>query len=169
MRIVFLSHGQNLGGAERCLVEAVRGLMSKGHDVGVIVPSEGDLAPVLRAHGASVFVIASRWWVHNASKGLAWPLRVRYTASHFQAAFQIARVVRGFKSEVVITNSMTVATGALAAKLCGIPHGWYIHEFGERDHELRFDLGARFCFWYIDRMSAKVIVNSKAVYQYIEY
>lgn len=167
MRLIFLSHGNNLNGAERCLAEAVRGLTHEGHEVGVVVPSEGDLAPVLRGFGATVVIVPHRWWVHDDGRTeLTWRQKAKNSADHFVDANKITRVIRGMNAQILITNTITIPTGALAAKFCGIPHIWYFHEFGEKDHNLVFDLGRRFSFWFINHTSAKVIVNSNSVYRY---
>jgi glycosyltransferase involved in cell wall biosynthesis len=75
-------------------------------------------------------------------------------------------MIRGIDPQILITNTITIPTGALVAKLCRIPHIWYFHEFGEKDHNLVFDLGPRFSFWFINHTSVEIIVNSKSVYQY---
>jgi glycosyltransferase involved in cell wall biosynthesis len=168
MRIIFLSHGNNLNGAERCLAEAVRGLTQEGHDVGVVVPSEGDLAPVLRGFGAAVVIVPHRWWVHHGRTQLTWRQKAKNTAHYFVAANRIRRVIRGMNSQILITNTIAIPTGALAAKLCRIPHIWYLHEFGKKDHNFVFDLETRFSFWFINHTSAKVIVNSKSVFSYFQ-
>jgi glycosyltransferase involved in cell wall biosynthesis len=168
MRLIFLSHGNTLNGAERCLAEAVRGLTHEGHDVGVVVPSEGDLAPVLRGFGATVVVVPHRWWVHHGGTQLTWRQKAKNSAHHFVDANRIRRVIRRMNSQILITNTITIPTGALAAKFCRIPHIWYLHEFGEKDHNFVFDFGPRFSLWFINHTSAKVIVNSKSVYRFFQ-
>jgi glycosyltransferase involved in cell wall biosynthesis len=168
MRLIFLSHGNNLNGAERCLAEAVRGLTHEGHDVGVVLPSEGDLAPVLRGFGATVVIVPHRWWVHHGRTQLTWRQKATNSAHHFVDANRIWRVIREMNPQILITNTITIPTGALTAKFCRIPHIWYLHEFGEKDHNLVFDLGPRFSFWFINHTSAKVIVNSESVYRFFQ-
>lgn len=168
MRLVFLSHGDNLNGAERCLAEAVWGLTQEGHDVGVVVPSEGDLAPVLRDSGATVVILPHRWWVHDGRTQPTWREKAERFAHHFVDANRLRRVIRGMNPQILISNTITIPAGALAAKICRIPHIWYVHEFGEKDHNLVFDLGPRFSFWFINHMSTKVIVNSKSVYNFAQ-
>ena len=146
MRIIFLSHGNNLNGAERCLAEAVRGLTHEGHDVGVVVPSDGDLAPVLRDFGATVVIVPHRWWVHHSHTQLTWRQKAKNTAHYFVDANRIRRVIRGMNPQILITNTIAIPTGSLAAKFCRIPHIWYLHEFGEKDHNFVFDLESRFVF-----------------------
>jgi glycosyltransferase involved in cell wall biosynthesis len=65
--------------------------------------------------------------------------------------------------DLIVTNTLTVPAGALAAKWLCVPHIWYIHEFGREDHDLLFDLGNSTTAFLIDKLSNKVIVNSYAV------
>jgi glycosyltransferase involved in cell wall biosynthesis len=64
---------------------------------------------------------------------------------------------------MVLTNTMTIPSHAVAAKLLGIPHYWMVHEFGRDDHGLRFLLGYRRTIRLIRQLSESVICNSQAV------
>jgi hypothetical protein len=122
MRLIFLSHANNLNGAERCFAEAVRGLTHEGRDVGVLAPSEGQLAPVLRDFGATVVIVPHRWWVHDGRKQLTWRQKAENSAHHFVDTCKMTRIIRRMNPQVLITNTITIPTGALAAKFCRIPH-----------------------------------------------
>ncbi len=78
------------------------------------------------------------------------------------------RLIGSFEPDVVITNTITVPSGALAAKLGNTPHVWYVHEFGDKDHNLVFDHGKRASFWLINKLSDRVIVNSRPVCRYVQ-
>ena len=64
---------------------------------------------------------------------------------------------------MVLTNTIVLPVGALAATLLRVPHVWWIHEFGEEDHGIRFDMGIRCSTWFMGRTSIMVLVNSAAV------
>jgi glycosyltransferase involved in cell wall biosynthesis len=76
------------------------------------------------------------------------------------------QVARTTGAEIFVSNTMTVPTGALAARALRIPHAWFLHEFGHQDH-LRFLLGRRLTFAAIDRLSDVVIVNSPALKEFV--
>ncbi len=61
------------------------------------------------------------------------------------------------------TNTTTVSVGAVAAKFLGIPHVWWIHEFGYEDQGLAYDLGTSISLMLINRLSAICVANSHAV------
>jgi glycosyltransferase involved in cell wall biosynthesis len=53
--------------------------------------------------------------------------------------------------------------GAIAAKIMGKPHFWFIHEFGEEDQHFRLSLPTPKAYRFMAFLSRKIIVNSKAV------
>jgi len=159
MKIVWLSHSEGLAaGAELCLWEGTRGLVSSGHDLHVIAPARGRLAERLTDSNVPVTVIPYRWWMHSR---LRLPLKRLY--QNVVAAKRIAELFRQLRPDVAISNTLTIPSGAWAARQAGIPHVWYIHEFGREDHGLKFDLGKRLSLGMVSRLSDAVIVNSHAV------
>lgn len=168
MRIVWLSHTAGLGGAELSFVEAAKALVARGHEIHAIVPCHGKLIPLLEGINVSVSVVALPWWMHYTV-----PTRDPVRAFYRQVERSVCQVVdysplvrhvasRG--ADVVVTNTVTIPTGALAANQLGIPHVWYIHEFGFEDHRLKFDYGSPLSYTFMSRLSDAVIVNSQAVY-----
>jgi glycosyltransferase involved in cell wall biosynthesis len=74
--------------------------------------------------------------------------------------------LRRWKVDVVLTNTSVIGVGALAAYFLRKPHIWHIREFCRREYGSTFDLGTRLSIKLIGRLSALVIVNSKAVGAY---
>ena len=163
MKIVWVSHSQKLGGAERSLVEAVQGLVAQGHKIVVVIPSDGELTSVLKKAGAKVIFISSGWWVHDGSTSLSLFDQLHKILSLLRSTIKIWACLLRIRPNLVVTNTLTVPTGAFATKLLGLPHIWYIHEFGQKDHGLVFDWGQRISMMLINRLSTKVIVNSQAM------
>jgi glycosyltransferase involved in cell wall biosynthesis len=62
-----------------------------------------------------------------------------------------------------VTNTVTVPLGAVAARIAGVPHVWYLHEYGSAHHGVRFDLGRALSLRLVGRLSDLVLVNSNAV------
>jgi glycosyltransferase involved in cell wall biosynthesis len=163
LRIVWISHSGGLGGTELALVETVKGLTARGTEVHVIVPTHGKLANLLEANGATISVIPCAWWV---SPRMTFPRAIRHLYYNLCVGpMDTARVLRKTSPNLVITNTLTVPFGAFAAKLVGIPHVWYIHEFLTEDHGLTFDIGTSFSLFLVNKLSVRVIVTSQAVYK----
>jgi glycosyltransferase involved in cell wall biosynthesis len=64
---------------------------------------------------------------------------------------------------MVLTNTITIPSHAIAAKILGIPHYWVVREFGRDDHQFWFLFGYRRAVRMVGRLSELVICNSRAV------
>jgi len=73
------------------------------------------------------------------------------------------KLVARLRPDVVYTNTLAVWVGAVAAWIVRLPHIWHIHEFMKEDHGMIFHLGETLSLRLVDRLSAKVIANSRAV------
>ena len=142
------------------MLELIRAL--EPHDIAchVLVPRPGPLLSSLEARGIPYSVVPYRWWVDRGHHILRRAAKVAWS---FLAAPLVAKAARRLRADVVYTNTSTVLSGALAARILAIPHVWHVHEFGEEDHDLLFVLGRRVSYWLMNRLSTRLIVNSNAV------
>lgn len=162
MKVVLVSHsGEIGGGAELVLLELVTGLIARGVAVNVLLPGAGVLADRLEAAGARPWSVRYEWWA--ASRRSRADAR-RRTGRNILAVLSMLPLLRRLAPDVVVTNTLTIPSAAVAAKALRIPHVWYLHEFGEKDHGLTFDLGLRSSVRLVNGLSARVIVNSRAIY-----
>jgi glycosyltransferase involved in cell wall biosynthesis len=67
---------------------------------------------------------------------------------------------------VVLTSTAAILTPALASKVVGIPHIWWLHEFMTKDHGLRYLAGEPLSQRSIGWLSKVVVANSKAVWDH---
>jgi glycosyltransferase involved in cell wall biosynthesis len=65
--------------------------------------------------------------------------------------------------DLVVTNTQTIFSGALGAKIARVPHVWYFHEFGQLDHDYLFHVSEKFSYNLVSNLSSVVIANSEAV------
>ena len=162
MKVVLVSHTPAIGGAELVLLETARGLRDRGIQVDVILPGRGRLSERFEAIGIPTWLVQfERWAVIRRS----WTAVGRRMRRNVLATHAIRRLLLRLGPDVVVTNTLTIPAAALASKSLGVPHVWYLHEFGQRDHGFTFDLGAANTMRLIDWLSTCVIVNSHAVYE----
>lgn len=158
MQLLFVSHSAGLLGAERSLLEIVRGAVEDGHDVTITIPREGPLQDLLQACGASVQVISTAAWMGRLHRlppvGLhrLWKAR-RGTAEH-------AALIQSLKPDLVITNTIAVPQGAWAAKRTGVPHWWIVRESFMHNGQLRSLLPKRWIARTVVRNSSQVFTVS---------
>jgi glycosyltransferase involved in cell wall biosynthesis len=163
MRIAWFSHRGDLGGAELSLFEGVKGLTSRGEKILVVVPSNGDLVHKLNLLGIPTSVGHFRFWTYQRAKKPSFYRRARRLVGHLLAAKYFKGFLRDFGAELVVTNTLTIPVGALAAKWAGIPHIWYIREFGGESQDVGFDYGNRISLYLINKLSERVVFNSRSV------
>lgn len=163
MRILIVSHSsQTTGGAELALCESARALQRR-HLVKVIVRRRGPLESLLTSQGTACDRATYAYWL--GKRGPLGAARVRRTMGSALGFPALLSKVKAFAPDVVVTNTIAVGTGAVAAQLLGIPHVWYVHEFGARDGEVAFDFGFAATRALLNR-SAMVVANSAAVARY---
>lgn len=147
------------------MLEAVSCLTERQVEVVGIVPAHGPLSPLLVTGGATVVEQPNAWW---ATPGGDSTLRLTRQAAgsaarNVAALRPMSRLLREIDPDLVVTNTLAVPLAAVAARRIGLPHVWYRHEFGRRDHAFRFHFGEQVTFAAIERLSDRVIVNSKSV------
>jgi glycosyltransferase involved in cell wall biosynthesis len=159
LRVLWFSHSSAVGGAEIGLIEAVTALRHHGIESTVVVPNEGPLVDRLRHANVPVLVHPYRWWMTLA------PSRKGRTKNllalvDIRRVRRLARLIKSTGADVVVTNTITIALPAIAARFAGVANIWYVREYGLDDHSLEFDVGDRLAYRLIDRLSRAVIVNS---------
>jgi glycosyltransferase involved in cell wall biosynthesis len=158
VRLVFLSHQGDTGGATSAMLEGIEALIAQGHSAEVWMPESGSLIPKLDALGVAHRIVDLPQWASTKGRK-AWRLRWRT----WRATAPLAAALRDAKPDLVVTNTMVLGVGALAAERAGIPHAWWIHEFGREDHGLEFAPGDAGAAAIMTRTTKIAIVNSDAV------
>ena len=162
MKVALVSHNSEAAGAGRGMLELIDGLRERGVVCSVILRERGWLVEELNRRNVPFAIIPYRWWCSPPSY---W----RHRLLNFLALVMVIPVLsqlRRWEADVVLTNTSVIVVGALAAYFLGKPHIWHIREFCRREYGSTFDLGTRLSIKLIGRLSALVIVNSKAVEAY---
>jgi glycosyltransferase involved in cell wall biosynthesis len=60
-----------------------------------------------------------------------------------------------------------IPVAAMAARLERFPHAWFVREYGDRDRSLQFQLGRRLTLNLVGRLSQTVLVNSRALCEWV--
>lgn len=160
MRVLVISHSARLGGSQRSLIEYVQIMVHAGFKTTVVVPEAGPMEAELLARGATTHRIPlPRWTAHRWSLGDSTAAKIE----HLRSARLIEQIIRAENCSIVLTNTITVPAGAIAAKRTRRIHVWRISEFGWSDHQLLFKYGKRLTYRWMAKNSAGFIVVSNAV------
>jgi glycosyltransferase involved in cell wall biosynthesis len=136
-----------------------------------VVPQKGDVAQRCADDGIEARIAWTPWW------GFGKWQRFRFIDPHIvigwlpYTAILVPGIVQALiffirqRPTMVLTNTMTIPSHAIAAKILGIPHHWVVREFGRDDHQLWFLFGYRRTVRMVGWLSDSVICNSHAVEQ----
>lgn len=123
--VVFFHQAADLYGSDKVLLNLALELKSSSYTPIVFVPWDGPLVAELVRFGIETHIITlvriSR--ALFSFKGLiSLPLNLA------QSLIAVSRILHGRKIDLVHSNTLAVFSGAIWAKLYGIPHLWHVHE-----------------------------------------
>jgi len=129
----------------------------------IVLPSEGPLKAKLEEAGASTLVINYGWWC-----GSVLPSQEEISIIMNDSLIKLYDSLDALSllnPDVIVTNTMVIPWGALTAYFVDKPHIWFVREFGELDHNLKFFLPFTTVIDLIKSSSNQILVNSHAVCQ----
>ncbi len=159
-KILVLAHSPYVGGAELALASLIH---STRDDFEWTVVFAGKLQPdqSLTKDLSKFEVLDLPWWCYEARDQ---PRKV-----HKKALLRDLNKLKSMArdADILLTNTITTPwLGAVAAEI-NKPHIWYVHEFGNIDHNLQFICGYNESLKIIDQLSTKVLTIGDSVKSHI--
>ena len=161
MRVLHIFPSGHRGGSELCATETIKALSTDGIVNYAVFPADGDIVKIISGFLKGYIIIEKSWWLSMSKWSLIFKLKM--LRGYFLTGFRIIKYIKDNDIDVVITHTLAMPSGALAAKLAGKPHVWYIHEYGDLDHGFRFCFGKNITLKIINALSRAIVVNSKAL------
>lgn len=159
-RILYLHAGAEMYGADKVLLELIKGLDSKEFEAHVILPNDGVLVEALRQVGAQVSVldypILRRKYFNP--KGIA-----DYIRSYNFYAKQIALYARQHSIDMVHNNTVAVLEGIYLKRKLKLPLIWHVHEIIVKPKAI-----SDFINMLMGRYADKIVTVSQAVANHIK-
>ncbi|EFC84986.1 glycosyltransferase family 4 protein [Parafrankia sp. EUN1f] len=123
--VLFAHPSAELYGADRMLLDSVRGVVAAGARAVVVLPNPGPLWPLLEQAGAEVRagdvpVLRKRYLRPHRAFGLA--------ARMVAAVGRLVRLIRLVRPDVLYVNTITIPVWLVAARLCRLPSLVHVHE-----------------------------------------
>lgn len=141
MKILFITHYENLYGANNALLKLAIGIKASGHTPMVVLPTSGAMTEALETAGIDYFVCSINQWqaVYTGP--------VRFLIKKLKRKKEIFKEVEmlyeQFKDEnidIIHSNSSVIGQGALLAERLGAKHVWHIREFSKEHFNMRYFL-----------------------------
>jgi FkbM family methyltransferase len=166
MTVCAVLHTAGLGGAERSHVEVVENLIGAGCMVHTIMPApDVGLAELLHEAGSSTSLVTPYpWWIVPINQPVQLDAKSDWRNSLISN--DIFDVIQAINPEVILTQSIAVPQGAIAALALDKPHVWWIREFGDKDYDFQLPLSPKQTGKLVASLSDKVLTNSAAVRDY---
>ena len=159
-RILYLHAGAEMYGADKVLLELIKGLDSKEFEAHVILPNDGVLVEALRQVGAQVSVldypILRRTYFNP--KGIA-----DYIRSYNFYVKQIALYAREHSIDMVHNNTAAVLEGIYLKRKLKLPLIWHVHEIIVKPKAI-----SDFINMLMGRYADKIVTVSQAVANHIK-
>ena len=158
---LFVCHGNELGGGELAMLEAVESLRARNIESHVIVPHDGRLRKLLVENGISNSIISYEYWTASNDARMA----ITKNQINIEATAKIAKIAKNINPTFMVNNSMVCPWALPAARALELPLMWLIHEFGDLDHNFQFDYDITTLRKFISDEADIVVCCSDAVSQ----
>lgn len=159
-KILYLHAGAEMYGADKVLLELIKGLDKKEFEAHVILPNDGVLVQALEEVGASVRVldypILRRKYFNP--KGI-----FDYFASYNRFSKQIAAYAREQGIDLVHNNTTAVLEGIYLKRKLRLPLIWHVHEI-----IVKPKLISDFINLLMGRYADKIVTVSEAVARHVQ-
>ncbi|MFF1634414.1 glycosyltransferase family 4 protein [Leifsonia sp. NPDC058248] len=172
MLVYFVNHSTapiNLGGAERSMMALVEDWYASDPEFEAVFITK---AP----RGKFVDALEERGWAYRSFRYRGWTIpndtppqsEITFFANDdYRSTLEIIEMMEQRRPDLVVTNTLVAPWAAFAAAVVGVPHAWFIREFGDLDHGLAFQIGRENTFQDIALMSQAVFTNSIALRDHI--
>lgn len=160
-RLLFISHEAIWGGASKVLFSLVTGLDADRWSSLVAMPDQGELQTKLAERGVQTVITPLQHVTTDAQA--QWQQYERFSRQLPERVSQVVDIIDREGVDLVVTNTACIMEGALAARLAGIPHVWYVHELLSLDGKLTPPLDYPTFYATMDSLADRIVVISKAV------
>lgn len=161
VKVILASHSSGKAGAEKSMLFIAESLDPAIFSVSAIVPSDGWLRGALMARGIPCETVPSPWLIAGKAGPVRWSLRFLNT---LVCAFRHCLAIRRLGADLVISNSSVIFAPAIAAKLAGVRHAFWVREYLSRNQQLTFPFGPQTAYSLMSSLSKRMFCVSTAVF-----
>ena len=162
-RILFVHGSDEMYGSDLILLTIVRGLKSEGWNVRVVLPTDiayrGELSAQLESLGIPVdrmqLAVLRRKYLTIGGT-------LKLMANYLISTAKLMRIIRTEEVDLVHSHTISVLSGAAAARLTGRPHIWHISEIVTRPRLL-----AKALTRFVPPLSTRIVAISSAVQDFV--
>lgn len=168
-RVLYLLNSAG-GGATQGIVDLLQGIPPDQYEAYLVVPHEPDenQAGLFSEFVQQTFVVPMTWWNRKTEgpllwRVLTWARALIRTWGRAKPTLTLCNLIRSHQIDLVYTNTAMILEGALAARLCRVPHIWHIKEGIGQQGRVKFWLPDWLLVKIITGLSAKVLVMTRFI------
>ena len=159
-KLLVLAHSANIGGAELALKGLIESVQDE-YSITVIIPTSKVPDKKIVNNKIDYINIQLPWWCYEAHDS---PTKIN--KKQLTKNYAKLKKIAG-SHDILLTNTITIPWLGFVASELHKPHIWYVHEFGDIDHNLKFILGYKNSLQVISKVSSRVLTISEAVKKHI--
>ncbi|MCR4586642.1 MAG: glycosyltransferase family 4 protein [Lachnospiraceae bacterium] len=140
MKILFLSHYDNLYGAGRALLNLVLGLKKSAvHTPVVVLPAEGEFTSILKANGIGYHIHGLTQWEAIYREPLSFAVKkIKRTAAIKTELDSLYGIFKDEAIDLIHSNTGVIGHGAMLSEMLRCRHVWHIREFADLHYGMKF-------------------------------
>ena len=138
MKVLVVSHVDNLSGANKSMISIMKELNKKVDFTLLTNGNSKEFINEFEKENIEVITTEYGWWYAKPRKNklksiyrLIADSKKYYSKRKINESF--LRLIEKKKFDLIYTNTSTIDIGYKLSKLLGIPHVWHVREFGEED------------------------------------
>ncbi|HRO41226.1 MAG TPA: glycosyltransferase [Flavipsychrobacter sp.] len=132
-----------------------------------VMPSYGPIIDRLKSVQplGEVIIKDFRWWMSGKLPSFRF-YKLRSLIRNAIAVWDLRKILKECLISDVFSNTLVVPIGPILARILGVRHYWYIHEYGKEDHNLQFMYGTKLSYFFIKKWGGTVFTNSRTLSNY---
>ena len=163
MKVLYV-HDRPSGGAGESLAQMIA-CMGQRKTALVLFGGYGPLGNSFKTQTLEIapfYKKSHSWLARKWEKNFLWSFLWRLIAlpSHLPFLFEVIRLARKYRVDLIHTNTISLMEGALAAKILGLTHIWCVRELVDVEF-YRYTIPKRFVAWFVSLLSDVVLCNSR--------
>lgn len=169
LRILYVLNSSG-GGATQGILELLRGLPRNEYEAYLVIPDvpTQEQNIVFSQLAKKVFFIYMSWWNRKVELPMLWRFAVEFrsflkTWGHIRPLWSLCKLIREYQIDIVYTDTVMILDGALAAKICGVPHIWHIKEWIGQQGRVKFGIPDGLLVRLIANLSTYVVVMTNFI------
>ncbi len=167
-KILIVMHGAGSGGVEQSIITLCRFLNRDLFEPFVVFPSDGPMKKIIEEMGVKTSITPIEWFTppkYPASEEQKEQFYYnKFLISLSERTMKLSEIIRERGINIVHSSTLTVAEGAIAANIAGIPHIWHIHGKYAADYSF---LPIRMIYSFVEDFSDRIIAVSNSVKEFI--